>query len=60
LPCHEDESGAVRRRAPRVWEAPHSVFGHAVLWMGRDVGELLQGREKNANDDVAASTRAAA
>lgn len=60
LPCHEDESGAVQRRAPRVWEAPHSAFGHAVLWMGRDVGELLKGQQaNNACDGATVPARAA-
>jgi MinD-like ATPase involved in chromosome partitioning or flagellar assembly len=30
------------RRHPRVWEAPNSEFGHAVLWLGRAVEDALQ------------------
>jgi flagellar biosynthesis protein FlhG len=26
---------------PRVWEAPNSQFGHAVLWLGRSVEDAL-------------------
>ena len=28
-------------RAPRVWEAPNTDFGRAVLWLGRAVGNLI-------------------
>lgn len=27
---------------PRVWEMPNSPFGHAMLWLGRAVGELVR------------------
>jgi flagellar biosynthesis protein FlhG len=27
--------------APRVWEIPNTPFGHAVLWLGRVVSELM-------------------
>jgi flagellar biosynthesis protein FlhG len=27
--------------APRVWEMPNTPFGHAALWLGRAVGDLL-------------------
>jgi MinD-like ATPase involved in chromosome partitioning or flagellar assembly len=60
LPRHEDEGGDSRRRAPRVWETPHSPFGHAVLWMARDVGELLDGQNENPSDGTADSERLAA
>lgn len=33
---------------PRVWEMPNSPFGHAVLWLGRAVGELV--REQDTGD----------
>jgi flagellar biosynthesis protein FlhG len=29
------------RRPPRVWEMPNTPFGHAALWLGRAVGELV-------------------
>jgi len=27
--------------APRVWETPHTEFGHAALWLGRAVRDLV-------------------
>jgi MinD-like ATPase involved in chromosome partitioning or flagellar assembly len=33
---------------PRVWEMPNSTFGHAALWLGRAVSELLDHRIENA------------
>ncbi len=42
LPQHEDETIAGGHRAPRVWEAPNSAFGHGVLWLGRAVAERMQ------------------
>jgi flagellar biosynthesis protein FlhG len=27
---------------PRVWETPNSQFGHAVLWLGRAIEDLLR------------------
>src|SRR5262249_54390271 len=44
LPRQDDEFNA---SAPRVWEAPHSAFGHATLWMARSVGEALSARIDN-------------
>jgi hypothetical protein len=29
-------------RHPRVWESPHTEFGHAALWLGRAIGDLLR------------------
>jgi flagellar biosynthesis protein FlhG len=49
LPRHMRESLAAQA-APRVWEVPNSQFGHAALWLGRAVGELLN------LDDGGAST----
>jgi flagellar biosynthesis protein FlhG len=31
------------RLHPRVWELPDSQFGHAVLWLGRAVGDVMEG-----------------
>jgi flagellar biosynthesis protein FlhG len=39
LPWYVDASG--RHPMPRVWESPNTPFGHAVLWLGRAVKELL-------------------
>jgi flagellar biosynthesis protein FlhG len=36
---HEADNMGVRR-PPRVWEMPNTPFGHAVLWLGRAVGDL--------------------
>jgi flagellar biosynthesis protein FlhG len=35
-------------RAPRVWEVPNTVFGHAVLWLGRAVTNLIAERNEDA------------
>jgi flagellar biosynthesis protein FlhG len=56
LPRHDDEFGSTRRRALRVWESPHSAFGHAVLWMGRDVGELLEKPNISVCNDATSAT----
>jgi flagellar biosynthesis protein FlhG len=29
------------RKPPRVWEMPNTPFGHAALWLGRAVGDLV-------------------
>jgi MinD-like ATPase involved in chromosome partitioning or flagellar assembly len=39
LPRHA--SGDCRHGRPRVWEMPNSTFGHAVLWLGRSVIDVL-------------------
>jgi len=42
LPLHAaDEVGASEDSAPRVWEVPSTPFGHAVLWLGSAVRDLL-------------------
>jgi MinD-like ATPase involved in chromosome partitioning or flagellar assembly len=41
LPRHDAvEFG--RMMAPRVWEMPNTAFGHAALWLGRAVAEVLE------------------
>jgi MinD-like ATPase involved in chromosome partitioning or flagellar assembly len=50
------EPGAILQAAtaPRVWEAPNSPFGHAMLWLGRAVSDVLQTAELvPAHDGVA-------
>jgi MinD-like ATPase involved in chromosome partitioning or flagellar assembly len=42
LPRHCDPIGASDSEVPRVWEAPNSAFGHAMLWLGRAVSDVLQ------------------
>jgi flagellar biosynthesis protein FlhG len=37
--------------APRVWEMPNTPFGHAALWLGRAVNDLLA----NEVDDMCAT-----
>jgi flagellar biosynthesis protein FlhG len=39
LPAHFDAASA--GMWPRVWESPDSEFGHAVLWLGRVVGDAV-------------------
>jgi flagellar biosynthesis protein FlhG len=41
LPCEVIDSGA-GNKWPRVWEEPNTPFGHAVLWLGREVIERMQ------------------
>lgn len=41
LPRHVAQRSASASQVPRVWEAPNSPFGHATLWLGRAVDDLL-------------------
>ena len=41
LPRHIAIDAAGTMRVPRVWESPHSPFGHAVLWLGHAVDDVL-------------------
>jgi flagellar biosynthesis protein FlhG len=42
LPWHDQSSGTAAGAVPRVWESPNSAFGHAMLWLGRAVCDVLQ------------------
>jgi flagellar biosynthesis protein FlhG len=42
LPKHATNQFSFGREAPRVWEIPNTPFGHAVLWLGRAVEEILE------------------
>jgi flagellar biosynthesis protein FlhG len=42
LPRSEDCEVASVGRHPRVWESPNSEFGHAVMWLGRAIGDVLE------------------
>jgi MinD-like ATPase involved in chromosome partitioning or flagellar assembly len=42
LPRHRPSTPGSASSFPRVWESPNTPFGHAVLWLGRSVAELLQ------------------
>ena len=43
LPRHGAvERGSPQRDVPRVWESPNSPFGHAMLWLGHAVSDVLQ------------------
>ncbi len=47
------ESGNLgTRKPPRVWEVPNTPFGHAALWLGRAVGELVikEGRAEHGGE----------
>lgn len=50
LPRYQRETLAAQA-APRVWEVPNSPFGHAALWLGRAVGELLGAEASTASSD---------
>ena len=43
LPSYVGGAGAAP--LPRVWESPDTSFGHAMLWLGRSVGDVLNGLE---------------
>jgi flagellar biosynthesis protein FlhG len=42
LPRYVEPNEVAGRAAPRAWESPNSPFGHAVLWLGRAVSDVLQ------------------
>ena len=43
LPLHAAQhSEELPASSPRVWEAPASPFGHAVLWLGSAVSQLIE------------------
>ena len=42
LPRHVAKGDAGRSKIPRVWERPDSPFGHAMLWLGRAVGDAMK------------------
>jgi flagellar biosynthesis protein FlhG len=46
LPRFDDRDEASDGLSPRVWESPNSRFGHAALWLGRAVCDVLE--EKGA------------
>jgi len=35
---------------PRVWDAPSSEFGHAVMWLGRAIGDVLEANVPTVRD----------
>jgi len=41
LPQHVANQLTSGREAPRVWEMPNTPFGHAVMWLGRAVEDVL-------------------
>lgn len=41
LPRHFASEFVGAAAPPRVWEMPNSPFGHAALWLGRAVSELI-------------------
>jgi flagellar biosynthesis protein FlhG len=43
LPLHVAVDFVHMHSAPRVWEMPNTAFGHAALWLGRAVAEVLDG-----------------
>jgi MinD-like ATPase involved in chromosome partitioning or flagellar assembly len=42
LPRYVVAAGARQNVKPRVWERPNSPFGHAVMWLGRAVGDAMR------------------
>ncbi len=55
LPRHFAGEFGVMQAAPRVWEMPNTPFGHAALWLGRAVGDLLAGDVRRGSSDPAES-----
>jgi MinD-like ATPase involved in chromosome partitioning or flagellar assembly len=49
LPLHLVEHARGRRDVPRVWDSPDTPFGHAVLWLGRSIDDLLAERRAAAD-----------
>jgi flagellar biosynthesis protein FlhG len=41
-----DVPAAGNRAIPRVWERPDSHFGHAVMWLGRAVGDVMRMKDE--------------
>jgi flagellar biosynthesis protein FlhG len=41
LPRHAPTGATSGSAIPRVWERPNSPFGHAVMWLGRAVGDAM-------------------
>jgi hypothetical protein len=40
LPANTIRNGG-ERISPRVWDTPENPFGHAALWLGRSVIDIL-------------------
>lgn len=55
--CEADSIGV--RKSLRVWEAPNTPFGHAALWLGRAVADLVV-RESRGDDASEFKWRASA
>ncbi|HEX3598501.1 MAG TPA: AAA family ATPase [Lacipirellulaceae bacterium] len=51
LPRHLANDFVAIDAAPRVWESPNTAFGHAALWLGRSVSELLAIRTRQTISD---------
>jgi MinD-like ATPase involved in chromosome partitioning or flagellar assembly len=42
LPRHGEPKLVGEPAMPRVWDVPNSPFGHAMLWLGKSVTDLMQ------------------
>jgi flagellar biosynthesis protein FlhG len=42
LPRQLPVGGARENETPRLWERPNSTFGHAVMWLGRAVEDVMR------------------
>lgn len=40
--CSEGDRATEACSLPRVWETPDTPFGHAVMWLGRTVSEIME------------------
>ena len=51
LPRHLASEFLGAPSAPRVWEMPNTPFGHAALWLGRAVSDLLSMEDAGCGDE---------
>jgi flagellar biosynthesis protein FlhG len=50
LPLWDGGEDAIAARHPRVWENPNSEFGHAALWLGRAMADVLESNKPTVHD----------
>ncbi|HEX4414357.1 MAG TPA: AAA family ATPase [Lacipirellulaceae bacterium] len=47
-----EATGGIARKPPRVWEMPNTPFGHAALWLGRAVADLVEHEPRGKRGDA--------
>jgi flagellar biosynthesis protein FlhG len=48
LPVWDPSAGDL----PRVWESPDTAYGHAMLWLGRAVANVVEEAQRKTNDST--------